>query len=72
MNNQPNRGPMPWIYMLPTALAALTLFVSAALMWDDHHALAVTNAILGVALLVGVYLVKSRAWRDGMLPIRRH
>ena len=71
MNKQPNRGPMPLRYMLGPVLAALTTFVAAALAWDDFYALAVTLAILGVALLAGSYYVRSRAWRDGMLPIRR-
>jgi uncharacterized membrane protein len=72
MNNQPNRGPMPFRFMIGAVLAALTCFVTAVVMWSDHNGLAVTFAIAGLALLVGNYLVKSRMWRDGMLPIKRH
>ncbi|GEM_PF-3208637 len=71
MNNQPNRGPMPFRFMTAPIVAALTCFVAAAVMWNDHNGLAVTFIVLALALLVGNYYVRSWMWRAGRLPIRR-
>lgn len=71
MNNQPNRGPMPLRFMIAVVLAALPFFLLAIYLWDEQNGWAVTCAIIGLALIVGNYYVKSRAWRDGHLPIRR-
>lgn len=71
MDNRPNRGPLPFRFMFATVLAMLPMFALAVILWDEHHGWAVTCAIVGMAVIVGNYYVRSSLWRDGMLPIRR-